>query len=135
MGIIRKGTESAVQCREFCVTTVFSDVAVTGSTGSALQQQAADDVAAEQVVTGSGYLFPNPTTGEVFADLSRFEAAQVQVEVYDQLGRCLHTQQLAPADAPLQRVLLPELPAGMYFVHFRTRGQAVQTARLVVQCP
>ena len=117
------------------MTTIFSDVTVSGSVGSALQQQAADDVAAEQVITGSGSLFPNPSTGEVFADLSRFEAAQVQIEVYDQLGRCLHTQQLIPADAPLQRVQLPGLPAGMYFVHFRTKEQAVQTERLVIQRP
>ena len=117
------------------VTTVFSDVAVTGSVGNALQQQAAGDVATEQVTTYSGSLFPNPTTGEVFADLSQLGDEQIQLDVYDQLGRCLHTQQLIPAEAPRQRIQLPDLPAGMYYIHFKTKDYAMQTARLVVQRP
>ena len=117
------------------VTTVFSDVAVTGSVGSNLQQQATDDVAAEQVITGAGRLFPNPTTGEIFANLSQFGDEQIQLEVYDQLGRCLHTQQLIPADATWQPIQLSNLPAGTYFVHFKSKNQPVQTERIVLQRP
>lgn len=96
---------------------------------------AAGDEATEQVTTYSGSLFPNPTAGEVFADLSLLVDEQIQLDVYDQLGRCLHTQQLIPADAPRQRIQLPNLPAGMYYIHFKTKDYAMQTARLVVQRP
>jgi hypothetical protein len=118
------------------ITTVFSDVAVTGSGGSALQQTVpSGQTSAEQVVTNHGHVFPNPTTGEVLIDLSSFQATEMQISVFDQLGRQLQVLQVAPMDVPWQRVDLSDYPAGIYLLKLTAAGYPQQTERVVIQRP
>jgi uncharacterized delta-60 repeat protein len=118
------------------VTTVFSDVAVTGNAGSgALQQAGNSEQTAEEVVTNQGRVFPNPTTAEVLIDLSDFRTTEMQVAIFDQLGRQLQLLQVSPADVPWQRVDLSAYPAGVYIVKMSAEGQPVQTERIILQRP
>ena len=118
------------------ITTVFSDVAVTGSGGSALQQTVQNgQTSTEQVVTNHGHVFPNPTTGEVLIDLSSFQAAEMQISVFDQLGRQLQLLQVAPMDVPWQRVDLSDYPAGIYLLKLTAAGYPQQSERVVIQRP
>lgn len=116
----------------------FSNVAVTGNTTYYLQEQNNPGTTtpdAAQVDINQGAVFPNPSTGEIFVNLTSFAVEEMQLEVYDQLGRQLQSLQLSPMDMPWQRVDLSNLPAGVYFVKLSAAGYPQQTARVVIQRP
>lgn len=118
------------------MTTTFSNVAVTGTTAYYLQEAGnTGTVNAEQVVTNHGAVFPNPSTGEIFVDLANFAVEEMQLEVYDQLGRQLQSLQVAPSETPWQRVDLSKLPAGIYLIKLSAAGYPQQTERVVLQRP
>jgi hypothetical protein len=118
------------------MTTTFSNVAVTGNTVYYLQEAGNTGTAhAEQVVTNHGAIFPNPSSGEIFVDLTPFAVEEMQLEVYDQLGRQVQSLQVAPPETPWQRVDLSNLPAGVYLLKLTAAGYPQQTERVVIQRP
>ena len=117
------------------MTATFSNVAVTGNTVYYLQEAGNTGTAAEQVVTNHGAIFPNPSSGEIFVDLAPFAVEEMQLEVYDQLGRQVQSLQVAPLETPWQRVDLSNLPAGVYLLKLTAAGYPQQTERVIIQRP
>ena len=120
------------------MTATFSNVAVTGNTTYYLQEQNNPGTTtpdAAQAAINQGAVYPNPSTGEIFVDLTSFAVEEMQLEVYDQLGRQLQSLQLSPMDMPWQRVDLSNLPAGVYFVKLSAAGYPQQTERVLIQRP
>ena len=76
-------------------------------------------------------VFPNPTDGDLFADLSDWLGQQVDVRVLDSRGRLLVATQLSATLEP-QRVVLPgNLPSGMYFLEVIGEGGEKDVKRFV----
>lgn len=78
-------------------------------------------------------LFPNPTSGELYADFSAWEGQVLDVRVMDAQGRNLVVRTIT-ALAEAQLFALPEaLSSGMYFMEMRTDSGGRYTSRFVVQ--
>jgi hypothetical protein len=78
-------------------------------------------------------VFPNPTSGALFADFSDWEGEQLKVQILNSQGQQVQLLTLQASDLP-QPVGLPEgLSAGLYFLEvFRENGEK-QAARFVIQ--
>lgn len=83
--------------------------------------------------TGGLRIFPNPTSGTLFADLSSRLGEQVLMQVFDATGRrVLHLNATAASDA--QEIPLPKnLANGLYALEVLTADGQKQVLRFVVQ--
>lgn len=78
-------------------------------------------------------VFPNPTSGSLFADLSDWQGTQVKVEIFDSRGQRVQQNELT-ADAAPQEIQLPEaLPNGLYFFEILLETGEKQAVRFLVQ--
>lgn len=68
-------------------------------------------------------LFPNPVLGDLNARFSRPVFGQVDVQVYDALGRLVFTQALEGSGASAFRVPMGALAQGVYQVQVRAEGR------------
>ena len=84
--------------------------------------------------TNSGLpVFPNPTRGTLFADLSAWQDESVSIQVFDSRGALVLWQNTIVAEG-LQEVQLPEgLAEGLYFLEVRPENGERQVARFVVR--
>lgn len=87
----------------------------------------------EPIFAADVLLFPNPTSGELYADFSAWEGQQLDVRVMDAQGKVVISRNLmAAADAQL--FALPEtLVSGLYFMDLRTPTGEKFTSRFVIQ--
>jgi hypothetical protein len=77
-------------------------------------------------------VFPNPTSGTLYADLSDFRGSDVLLRVFDTRGQVVQQLQLT-ADAAPQEIRLPgNLPEGLYFLEMQTNTGERETVRFVV---
>jgi hypothetical protein len=77
-------------------------------------------------------IFPNPSKGELYLDLSSYDGQPVTLEVRDLTGRLLQQTQLAAAPA-LERLDLSAYQSGLYLLRVRTEGQPDQIQRVLLQ--
>jgi hypothetical protein len=93
-----------------------------------------DDKPAERksaVVSTGMRLFPNPTSGILYADFSEWAGENLHVQVFGSQGQLLRLLTPVAADTP-QALDLPEgLPAGMYFLEVRRENGEKHTKRFV----
>ena len=59
-------------------------------------------------------VYPNPSAGETWLEFTLPEAQPVQLNIADQMGRMVWESKLENINVGLNRLLLPELPAGAY---------------------
>ncbi|MFN0173960.1 MAG: choice-of-anchor L domain-containing protein [Saprospiraceae bacterium] len=78
-------------------------------------------------------LFPNPTSGELFADFSYWQGQRLTVQVLDSRGQRVQYQTLTAIDDAQKLELPGELPNGLYFLEVVTENGAKQMGRFVVQ--
>ncbi len=77
-------------------------------------------------------LFPNPTSGTLFADLSDWEGQDVQLRVLDSRGQMV-LQHAVLANASVQSIDLPEsLSSGLYFLEVWTELGEKYSARFAL---
>ncbi len=78
-------------------------------------------------------LFPNPSSGLLFADLSDWEGETLSIRVLDSRGQLVQSKKLV-AGADAQQMQLPEaLPGGLYFLEIRTAEGEMNVGRFVVE--
>jgi hypothetical protein len=78
-------------------------------------------------------VFPNPTSGSLFADFSEWQGQQVNVQVFDNRGQRIQQFELV-ADVSPQEIQLPKgLAEGLYFLKVFTEDGQRQTVRFVLQ--
>jgi hypothetical protein len=78
-------------------------------------------------------VFPNPTNGSLFADLSDWQGEQIQIQIFESRGQRVQHLTLT-ADAAPQEITLPEdLPNGLYFLEVLRENGEKQAARFVLQ--
>ena len=78
-------------------------------------------------------VFPNPTTGVLYADLSDWKGQELTLRIFNSQGRQIRDEVVTARDEA-QEVPLPEnLPAGLYFLEVLTEAGEKEAARFVVQ--
>ena len=78
-------------------------------------------------------VFPNPTSGVLYADLSFWVGENLQLRVLDATGKQLHQLQLTADSAPQEIRLSRNLPEGLYFLEMQTARGEQRAVRFVVQ--
>ncbi|MFN0176646.1 MAG: HYR domain-containing protein [Saprospiraceae bacterium] len=78
-------------------------------------------------------LFPNPTSGELFADLSRWQGEDLHIQILDSRG--VRTQAFSmSANSEAQQIpLASQLPAGLYFLEIVTGNGEREVGRFVLE--
>ena len=78
------------------------------------------------------HIFPNPTDGIVFADLSAWAAQQVQIRAFNTQGQEVLNYTVSGID--VEQVVLPEsLTDGMYFLEFSLTSGEKQVKRVLLR--
>ena len=78
-------------------------------------------------------LFPNPTDGIVFANLSAWVGQTVELRITNAQGQGLHTRTLVAGDFPQVVDSVDGLPGGLYFLEIHPVGGQRLVQRLVIQ--
>lgn len=78
-------------------------------------------------------VFPNPTSGALYADFSEWQGEQLQIRVFSSQGQRVQMLTMQAEDIP-QQIGLPEgLSAGLYFLEVLRPDGERHTVRFVVQ--
>jgi hypothetical protein len=78
-------------------------------------------------------IFPNPTSGSLFADLSDWQGEQIQIQIFNAQGQRVQQITLTASDLPQEIQLSGVLPSGIYFFEILTQNGKKQSARFVLQ--
>ena len=78
-------------------------------------------------------LFPNPTSGELFADFSPWQDQRLNVQVLDSRGQRVQQLELTAFEDAQALDLNHDLPSGLYFLEVLTEGGEKHTGRFVIQ--
>lgn len=78
-------------------------------------------------------VFPNPTSGVLYADLSAWNGQELTVRVSNGLGQQIRQLNLTAHDEPQEVELPAGLAGGIYFLEVLTGTGEKQTARFVIQ--
>ncbi|MFN0036316.1 MAG: PKD domain-containing protein [Saprospiraceae bacterium] len=94
----------------------------------------ASEVASELTpFTNQFAVFPNPTDGTLFADLSAWEGEQVRVQIYNSQGQQVQSLAVRADDTQQQLIEMPKgLADGLYFLEVLTANGKRQMARFVL---
>jgi hypothetical protein len=92
-----------------------------------------EDRTEEELSSDQVLLFPNPSDGLFYADLSAWEGTEVTIQIYDSRGqRVLHTGTRA-GDAPHIVTIPTGTPAGLYFVELSNDDGEKEVVKMVVE--
>ena len=84
-------------------------------------------------IRNSLLLYPNPTTGVLYADLSDWQGQKLQVQVTNTQGQLVHSIKLL-AEEDLLKVEMPkDLTAGVYFFELITEKGEKEVVRFMLQ--
>ncbi|MEO6037463.1 MAG: DUF4394 domain-containing protein [Saprospiraceae bacterium] len=84
-------------------------------------------------VTGNMTVYPNPTSGQIFVDLSAWSGQAVSLTVYNVTGRQVQRTELQ-AETEATALQLPNnLTGGFYYLEMQAADGTKQVQRLVVQ--
>ncbi|MBX2892391.1 MAG: HYR domain-containing protein [Saprospiraceae bacterium] len=78
-------------------------------------------------------VFPNPTTGVLFVDLSDWDGEQLHIQVFNSQAQQVLWQTSRASDAPEALYLPDGLSSGLYFLEVRRENGERQTIRFVLQ--
>jgi hypothetical protein len=116
---------------EAYLTTFNCPVGVTPASRIVKTKSRDAEVALEQ--QNSLLLFPNPTQGVLFADLSDWEGKKVQIQVTNALGQLIHTMKLV-AGEDLLRIEMPQgATNGIYFMEVAPENGKKEVMRFMIQ--
>lgn len=79
------------------------------------------------------HLFPNPTSGTLFADLSAFEGQEIQLRAFNAQGQIVQYQSAQGGNAEELIALPGNLSEGLYFLEMRTTNGQKQVSKIVVK--
>ncbi len=74
-------------------------------------------------------VFPNPVQGELFVSCSSPDITKIEIK--DVFGKTLLTQNVDFSENSKQRILLTEIPAGVYFVQVKSKDHNTHTKRIL----
>lgn len=84
------------------------------------------------IPAGNLRVFPNPTSGVLYADLSAWPGERLRLRIFDSRGQLVREQEFA-GGPDAQAVVLPEgLSAGLYFLEIRRENGTREATRFEV---
>ncbi len=78
-------------------------------------------------------VFPNPTTGTLYVDMSSMAGERVQIQIFDSRGKRMQTIHENAEEAPREIQLSEGLANGMYFMEIQNESGERLTTRFVIQ--
>ena len=72
---------------------------------------------------GAVRVFPNPANDVINVDLSPFEGVQVQLDVFNQVGKLVHSATIEKATATAFELNLSDQPVGSYIIKVQPNGR------------
>ena len=72
---------------------------------------------------GAVRVFPNPSNSVINVDLSPFEGVQVQLDVFNQVGKLVHSATIEKATATAFELDLSDAPVGSYIIKVQPNGR------------
>ena len=78
-------------------------------------------------------LFPNPTSGELFADFSPWKGQALNIQLLDSRGQRVQQISITAGEDAQALDLRSELPSGLYFLEFVSETGERQMGRFVLQ--
>lgn len=78
-------------------------------------------------------VFPNPSVGTLFADLSEWQGEQVNAGIFDSRGQLIQQLSLTADVVPQELQLSQDLPNGLYFLEISSENGEKQAIRFVLQ--
>ena len=78
-------------------------------------------------------VFPNPTAGSLYADMTDWTGEQVELRLFDSRGQLVQEYTVIADDAPQELPMKQDLPDGLYFLERTTKTGAQQAVRFVVR--
>jgi len=78
-------------------------------------------------------LFPNPTNGELFADLSRWQGQDLSIQILDSRGIRAQSVTMNASSEAQPIPLASQLPSGLYFLEIRTENGERAVGRFVLE--
>jgi len=92
-----------------------------------------DDRSMKELASDQVYLFPNPSDGVFYADLSAWSGEETVIQVYNSRGqRVLYTHTRAD-EAPYPVILPAGTPVGLYFVELCSENGEKEVIRMVLE--
>ncbi len=82
---------------------------------------------------GNMSIYPNPTTGQIFVDLSAWSGQQVSLTVYNVTGRQVQRTELEASTEATALQLPGSLSSGFYYLEMQAADGSKQVQRVVVQ--
>lgn len=78
-------------------------------------------------------IYPNPTSGELFSDLSRWQGEIVNIQILDSQGKRIQSLTLNAGEREQPVQLSTQLPNGLYFLQLSTEHGENESARFVLK--
>ncbi|MBC7775238.1 MAG: HYR domain-containing protein [Phycisphaerae bacterium] len=82
---------------------------------------------------GGILLFPNPTNGELFADLSQWQGQDLNIQILDSRGMRTQSFSMNASSEAQQIPLASQLPSGLYFLEIVTENGEREVERFVLE--
>jgi len=82
---------------------------------------------------GQVYLYPNPTSGPVMADLSDWKDQMLTIQLMNGQGQVLHSVSVAASDQPQPLDVMKDLVAGVYWLKVIPASGKPKVQQVVVQ--
>jgi hypothetical protein len=116
------------------MTATFRHVMTTGNMIMNTLQEIPAGIAAEDMEQAMNLsVFPNPSAGDFFLDLTAYREQEVRIRVTDMLGREVYKQTLDAVTEDIHTLTLPvAVQAGYYQLSVESDGQPAQTAKIMV---
>ena len=115
------------------VTATFAQVSVVGSpTLLEDENNLSGPSASTEAEALEVQLYPNPTSADVYLDLSQYLGRAVRVELYNLTGQLLQTRELDEVKEGIERLDLAAYQSGVYLIKVKTEGMPETVKRLII---
>ncbi len=101
--------------------------------GVTMSQNRTEDLIRFDPSSSGILLFPNPTSGELYADLSRWQGEGLNMHILDSRGVLVQSLQMKAETEAQQIPLASQLPTGLYFLEIRTDGGEKEVLRFMLE--
>ncbi len=116
------------------LNTYYCPIGITPTDNSRPQSGARSEASLITPLNSTALLlFPNPTSGELFADFSNWQGQKLNLQVLDSRGQRVQKLSITAGDDAQAIELSSDLPNGLYFLEVMTAGGERHPGRFVVQ--